>query len=84
MQLSFAGVQSEAFSSKWQGNFSIDSNGHYKIIRQELNVSLKASLKSVIAEMDSFGADEKGASPPSVLAAHTERVRVAETEGNAL
>lgn len=47
-------------------------------------MSLKASLKSVIAEMDSFGADEKGASPPSVLAAHTERVRVAETEGNAL
>lgn len=48
----------EAFSSKWQGNFSTDSNGHYKIIRQELNVSLKASLKSVIAETDSFGTVE--------------------------
>lgn len=83
MQLSLAGVQSEAFLSKWQGNFSIDSNGHYKIIRQELNVSLKASLKSVIAAMDSFGAVEKGASPPLVLVAHTvyESCSAASTEG---
>lgn len=27
---------------------------HYKIIRQVLNVSLKASLKTIIAKMDSF------------------------------
>lgn len=76
MQLSLAEVQSEAFSSKWQGNFSIDSNGHYKIIRQELNVSLKASLKSVIGEMDSFGAAEKGALLALVLDVHTECLRV--------
>lgn len=84
MQLPLAGVQSEAFSSKWQGNFSIDSNGHYKIIRHDLNVSLKASLKSVIAEMDSFGAVENGASSALALVAHTQCTRVAgaaSTEG---
>lgn len=55
------------FYSKWQGNFSIDWNCYYKIIRQVLNVSLKASLKSVIAEMDSFGAVKKRGSCHSLL-----------------
>lgn len=55
------------FYSKWQGNFSIDWNCYYKIIRQVLNVSLKASLKTVIAAMDSFGAVKKRESCHSLL-----------------
>lgn len=55
------------FFSKWQGNFSIDLNCYYKIIRQVLNVSLKASLKSVIAKTDSFGAVKKRESCHSLL-----------------
>lgn len=55
------------FYSKWQGNFSIDWNCYYKIIRQVLNVSLKASLKTVIAEMDSFGTVKKRESCHSLL-----------------
>lgn len=45
--------------SKWQENFSIDLYGDYKIIRQVLNLSLKGSLKTVIAELDTFGAVKK-------------------------
>lgn len=66
VQLSIAGFSWRLFS-KWQGNFSIDLNCYYKIIRQVLNVSLKASLKSVIAKMDSFGAVKKRESCHSLL-----------------
>lgn len=62
-------VQSEGFFffSEWQGNFSIDLYCDYKIIRQVLNLSLKASLKSVIAKLDTFGAVKKRASRHPLL-----------------
>lgn len=62
-----SGVQSQPSFQKWQGNISIDLNGDYKIKRQVLNVSLKASLKSVIAKMDSFCAVKKRESCYSLL-----------------